>query len=141
LALDVPGVIGVGLDPGAWNGSLPTGCDVVDCIVQPSPGGNGIPFPLYIGIPLDIDVDPQFPEAQPPPIMAALPSYVMGGLNCPEWTPKSGQHELQQSPQQPSSPASYRPLRPDLSVRQRLCRERFRGCSLSQPSSQSAQRE
>jgi hypothetical protein len=39
------GFTGVGVDDvGTGNGSLPTGCDVVDCTVQPSPGLNGMPL-------------------------------------------------------------------------------------------------
>jgi hypothetical protein len=67
------GLTGVGtVFAGTGNGSLPTGCDVVDCTVQPSPGLNGMP--LYTGVFDDIPV-PQLPEAQPPDVIpwAQLP--------------------------------------------------------------------
>ena len=96
-------------------------------------------MPLDIGIPLDMVVEPQFPEAQPPPI-AAPPSYVMGGLDCPGCIPDSPQQELQQSEQQ-SSQLLFLPPRPALSPRQCRWRDRFWGWSDSQFSSQSPQRE
>ena len=33
----------LGVEAGAGVGSLPTGCDVTDCTVQPSDGSNGNP--------------------------------------------------------------------------------------------------
>lgn len=66
------GVTGVGtVFAGTGKGSLPTGCDVVDCTVQPSPGLKGMP--PYTGAFDDIPVPfpgpfplPQLPDAQPP---------------------------------------------------------------------------
>jgi hypothetical protein len=81
------------------------------------------PFPLYIGMPVDIDVGPQFPEAQPPPMAAPSP-YVIGGPETPGCAPESPQHESQQSPQH-SSQALFLPPRRDLSIRQCRLRPRF----------------
>ncbi len=78
--MGVPGVAG-----GAATGSFPTGVDVVDWIVHPDPGSNGMP--PYIWPELFIACDgPQLPDVQPPPIIVLPLSKVVAGTppaGCP----------------------------------------------------------